>query len=86
MMPVFLTYPLTPSELVQAESLNYIQTRGIQNLIAQIAEEKLHLKLDPTNTNLFIQQEAYLSGQIEVLEHLLARSDESTRSITLGEI
>lgn len=46
----------------------------IQNLISDVAEEKLRLVLDPQNLTEYAQQEAYLRGQLDILNHLLSLS------------
>jgi hypothetical protein len=84
-MPVFLTHQLSTQEATQGEALNPIQHRSIQNLIAQIAEQKLRLPFDPATPYAYVQQEAFLQGQIEILEHLLERSDVSNNVINSGE-
>lgn len=67
----FLSYELTPSEIKEGSKFHLQQRAVIQNMIADIAEEKVTLKFDPTNPQQFIQREAELAGQIGILKYLL---------------
>jgi hypothetical protein len=55
--------------LGQALSNNNIAV--MQNTRAQIAEEKLHLTLDPAKVIDYAQQEAYLRGQLDIISHFI---------------
>ena len=67
----FLSYDLTPSEYREGCQFSLMQQSVIQNLIADIAEEKITLKFDPVNPSYFLQREAELAGQLAILKHLL---------------
>ena len=71
----FTTYELTEEEAIQGAILTVSQKQIIQNYRANIAEEKLSLNFDPSNPQLFIQQEASLKGQLDVLNWLLDSSE-----------
>lgn len=54
---------------------------AIQNLIADAAEEKIKLKFDPANPHEFIQREAELQGQINILTFLQTSHEEAIRTL-----
>ena len=77
-------YGLTDEEALQGAILTLVQGAVIQNEIAQVAEEKLALRFDPEHPSLFMQEEAYKSGQIAALKYrlecsLVAREELSQR-------
>ena len=67
----FISYALTAEEKKAGSVFNYNQKAVIQNIIADIAEEKIRLKYDPNNPLEFQQREAELAGQIGILQYLL---------------
>ena len=67
----FNRYELSDEELRAGQALTFSNQAVIQNLIATIAEQKLQLVLDPQNITDFAMQEAFLRGQIDILQHLL---------------
>ena len=67
----FNRYELNDEELRAGQALTISNKAVIQNLIATIAEQKLQLVLDPQNITDFAMQEAFLRGQIDILQHLL---------------
>lgn len=84
----FARYSLTEEEEHQGALLTLNQQHVIQNLIADAAEEKLALPIDPNNTSEFIQQESFLKGQIKVLTYMLAQNEnaiDEIRAIAEGE-
>lgn len=69
----FISYELEPLELQSAYTFSAVQLAGIQNLIAQAAEEVLQIPLDVIDTSIpDIKKRAYLQGQIYILRHLLS--------------
>lgn len=68
----FISYHLTPSQVVAGSTFTSDQRFVIQNLIGAAAEEKIALTFDPTNPSSFIQREAELMGQIGILKYLLS--------------
>lgn len=78
----FTQWALTPLEQKIAYQFNDLQTKVIQNHIAEAAHLKLALTYDPTNPTLFAQQEAEYQGQIEILEYLLAQAQFQLNSNT----
>jgi hypothetical protein len=67
----FNRYEMTEDEQRAGQALSLSNQAVIQNLIATIAEEKLHLVLDANNITAYAQNEAYLRGQLDILRHLL---------------
>lgn len=80
----FNRYELNEDEQRAGQALSLSNQAVIQNLIATIAEEKLHLVLDANNITAYAQQEAYLRGQLDILRHILDLS--SINTIPSGEI
>lgn len=79
----FNRYQMTVEEQRAGQALSLSNQAVIQNLIATIAEEKLHLVLDANNITAYAQEEAYLRGQLDILRHVL---DLSQTSIPSGEV
>jgi hypothetical protein len=78
---VISTYSLTEPEERAGSVFSQEQIYVIQNLLANCAAEKIALTFDPTNPQLFIQQEAELQGKIGVLRYLLDRSEEMSNQL-----
>ena len=74
----FTRFKLTPEEQVNGQTLTQNNLYVLQNLICDIAEEKLSLKLDPLNPLVFTQREAELQGQLGILKMLVEISQSST--------
>ena len=68
----FNRYELTDEEQRAGQALTLSNTAVIQNLIAEKAEAKIGLVLDTKDIDSYMQNEAYLRGQIDVLNYLLA--------------
>lgn len=71
----FTSYHLTEDEQRQAEQLSSLTVANIHNLRSNIAQEKLTLTF--TNQQDFIQQEAFLRGQLDILTYLLDCNENS---------
>lgn len=67
----FAKYELTEAEYKSSVMLTNLQKVGIQNLISDVAEEKINLTYDPLNPVQFAQQEADLTGKLTILRHIL---------------
>ena len=72
----FTSYFLTTGEEEIGTTLSYEQRCVIRNKLAAIAEVRLNLAMDTANVSKFIQDEAYLKGQLDTLQWLLDTSDE----------
>jgi hypothetical protein len=71
----FVSWVLTPTELVQGTLLSSLQKQCIQNQIWQAAEEKIKLPFTDENK----QREAELQGRILALQSLLDLSEEAEK-------
>jgi hypothetical protein len=80
----FIKYNLTNQQILEGSTLNSHQLFLLQNDQAIIAEQKLRLVLD-TNKDIydFVQQEAYLRGQLDFIDFLKDRA-ESVLNSTLN--
>lgn len=67
----FTQYEIDPDQEFAGQLLTQQNLEVIQNLRASISLEKLVLKVDTANFNIYLQQEASLSGQIEILTYIL---------------
>ncbi len=76
----FSSYSLTDKELKEGSKLTITQVEVLQNRMSMIAEQKLQLKLDPEHPQHFIQQEAYMQGQLDILDAIL--DDSKTFQLT----
>lgn len=71
----FISWKFTEEEELSASILSDLQVKRIQTELCNLAESKLNLKLNPTNINEFIQDEAFISGEIAMLRNLLDVSE-----------
>lgn len=71
----FTRVTMTPDEVISGSILSAMQLGNIQNIRVDIAEQKLNLKFTPNDIHSYTQQEAYLSGQLDILKHLIDLSD-----------
>ena len=71
----FTSFELSESEQLIGSSLGYEQSCVIRNQLASIAEQKLSLMFDTKDPYAMIAQDAFLSGQIKILQWLLDSSE-----------
>ena len=76
----FTKYQLTKEETIAGSLLNDNQKQVIQNLLADTAEQKINLNYNAAELLVFAQEEARLTGQMEILRTILAL-DEQARAI-----
>lgn len=79
----FSQWQLSESEEKEGAKLTITQKQFIQNQIAAAAQSKLNLTFDTTNPQAFIQEEAFIAGQISAMKYLLdcsATAEESENS------
>ncbi len=81
----FTKYELTPEEFKAGAALTESNRALIQNLIAAASEEKIQLILDEKEIIKFASQDAYLRGQIDILQHLLSLASTLAVSSNLSE-
>ena len=65
---LFTKYVLTDLEAASADILTETQLARFTTIRAEIAEQKLALDFDPTNPIKFAQDEAFLKGQMSILD------------------
>lgn len=75
----FTAYRLSQEELAIARSLGTEQRAYYQTLLSDAASEKIAIEQDPQNPLRYLQQEAYLKGQIDILNMLLGETGAVTR-------
>lgn len=72
---LFTTYSLNEEEQLLGQELNELQRAYLHNLRAEKAELLLRLPFTPEDVIGYTQQEAYLTGQVELLDSLLLPLD-----------
>jgi len=73
----FQTWVFSPQELAQVHILTILQKQGIQNQLAQIAQQKLNVVFNSQDIQRSLQEHAELEGRISALHTLLDLSLES---------
>lgn len=71
----FTRWILTDEEEKQGSILTIGQIQVLQNQLADIAEEKIALEIDPSQFDSYLQREAGLAGQMAIIKHLLDQSE-----------
>lgn len=71
----FTTYDFTDDELIEACKLTHLQKAFIQHQKGLLAIEKVEMKFDPLKQQDFLQNEAYVAGQIAAYDFLLGNAD-----------
>lgn len=69
---VFQQFEFTAEEYNNAIQFNDLQRALLRTELAAKAQLRLALVFVPTAAHEFVQQEAYLKGQMEVLDYLLS--------------
>lgn len=80
---IFSKYYLNEEEQKLANTLTTLNVQNMQNLMCSAAEEKSALEPDSEHIQKFIQKEAYLSGQISILQMLISLAESATPSHTI---
>lgn len=70
----FEAWRFTPEELPVVRSISEEHRRYLKTLLSDAAEQKLRISLDPYKPLLFVQEDAYLRGQMDILAMLLNES------------
>lgn len=68
---LFPSFSFTEDDLKVAHAFNDTTIGFLQTELADRVKQRLSLRFDPTQPHEFIQQEAYLTGQMELLTELL---------------
>lgn len=71
----YMRYDLSKEEELQAGVFSHLQKCYLSNMMLDATDQKNNLDLDVNNPREFIQQEAFLKGQISVLRMLIDNSD-----------
>jgi hypothetical protein len=82
----FTTFELSDKEALQSAIFTTLQLQNLQNQLANAAESRLALEFDANNPSDFLQQEAFLKGQIELLKFLIDGSAMATEELTNPEL
>lgn len=77
----FTRYEFSAEEQIQAPILSSLQRMYLQNELAMVAEKKISLSF--TDTQEFIQNEALLTGQIQLLTFLLDNSEVAIKEVAV---
>lgn len=80
----FTSYEMTDKEQIESLILTTLQKQQIQTHRAQLAEKKLALEFDPAEPQLFMQQEAYTRGQLDLLTYMLEASEAAEIALVNG--
>lgn len=67
----FESYAMTEEEIKSGSILSTPQIQNFHNLRTTYMLEKLSLEIDTANPSVFIQREAYLRGQIDVITYMI---------------
>lgn len=78
----FQVISLSASDVTNGQILNSLQKAVIQNSRAEIATQKLNLVFTPNDVLSYTQQEAYLKGQLDILQNLLDVSLASEEAVS----
>jgi len=76
----FTKLELSDRDTLTGHILTSLNLAVIQNLRASIAEQKLNLEFTPNDVLSFTQQEAFLKGQLDILQHLIDASELSQKT------
>ncbi len=68
----FTAYKFTEEQLKAARQISPEHRMYLQTLVCDAAESKMALTLDPYKPLLFTQAEAYIRGQMDILNMLLS--------------
>ncbi len=80
----FSSYTLTEQESRTGAQLTSLNVAVLQNLRSNIAEEKLNLAFTPNDIMSYTQQDAYLKGQLDILQYLLTANEDSQQFHTIN--
>lgn len=81
----FTQFTLNEHEQLSGTLMSNEQKMFVQTQIAQIAEQRLNLIPDPNNYAAFIQEEAFLKGQMTAYKYLLDCSTASEQAVVASQ-
>lgn len=83
---IFSSYTLTQEEQLAGETLSALSIQVLHNLRSRLAEQKLYLPFTPNDVLAYAQQEAFLTGQLELLTFLIDSAEAAnSHQVTQGE-
>lgn len=77
----FSSYELTAEEELQGQLLGILNVAVLQNLLCKVSTDKLTLIYDTDKPDAYIQNEAYLRGQYDLINHLLDLNNLASESL-----
>lgn len=77
----FSSYELTAEEELQGQLLGVLNVAVLQNLLCKVSTDKLTLIYDTDKPDAYIQNEAYLRGQYDLINHLLDLNNLASESL-----
>lgn len=77
----FSKYALSESDQIIGSTLTTLQKHFVQNQVCTIAEQRVALEVDPNNYAAFIQQDAFLKGQLAAFKYMLDSSIASEEAV-----
>jgi hypothetical protein len=77
---LFTVYELTEEELTAGQTLTACNLMVLNNMLSQYATEKLSLRFDPASPSNYLQAEAELMGQINLLRQIISSHEEVIES------
>ena len=72
---------LDEEEYITAAIFTDLQLMALYTERSQIAQRKLSLALEPTNTNAFIMEHEYLRGQLENMDFLIGKHEQAVERL-----
>lgn len=82
----YITYELTEEDTLRAAMFTPEHRALLQNLKMETVEQKLQLTapdLTEAGKETYWQQEAYLRGQLDILDHLITMADIASQQLEL---
>lgn len=80
-LSTFAAFEQSEHEVLAGSSFTTDNKQFLQNLICLTAESIIALEPDPNNYPAFIQQEAFLKGQLSAYKYLLDASEASEAAL-----
>lgn len=78
---IFDTYEHTEQEQIASSIFSQTNLEYLHNQRTAIAQQKLLLVYDTTNPSAFVQEDAYLRGQLDILSYLIDSSEAATSAV-----
>lgn len=78
---MFQTYTHTEQEALSCSIFTQTNLEYLHNLRTAIAAQKLNVTYDPAKPMEFVQEEAFLKGQLDILTYIIDSSAEGTNNL-----